>query len=221
MTRFLALLVLGMLLAASAQANPFQQLVPNTPPPLPAGCHAPPVITAKIDVKEVMLVEDKPEGHQHLQHGDKTLQGLAQMTYGFEMAFRFERIRSSEAECTRIAEIEVSAGWDAPAVWLRPELQPGSCAYRVALDHEMQHIQNYRDHLERFGRAAKSELPVLLRGETVARVEGDVVAEEAEMKAKAMQAAHRLHDQSFAIAEAADHAMDTPEEYRRVAALCR
>jgi len=190
---------------------------------VPETCLEVPRISTDIRIQNPELTREKPRGLTSHHSSTGVLQGLAHMAYGFEIGFTLERIRSDQGICVRIAEMNVRAGLKRPEIWLRPGLQKGTCQYDVTVDHELEHVLNYHDHLRRLEQSVQRELPILLRGKAYYRVESMAEAAVAEerLKAEAMKIVSGLHDRSYAAAEALDRAMDSPAEYRRLSNICR
>lgn len=189
---------------------------------LPETCLKAPSISTDIQIRDPELTTRKPRGmFNHPENG--ALQGLAHMAYGFEVGFVLERIRSDQGVCVRISSMEIKAGHETPQIWLRPGLRKNSCEYDVTIEHELQHVQNYHDHLKRFERSVQRELASLMRGNGYYKVNSMVEAAVAEerLKSEAMEIVGRLHDRSYQTAESQDSFMDSPAEYRRLSNICR
>jgi len=118
-----------------------------------------------------VLTREKPRDLQGLKSNTGVLQGLAHMAYGFEVGFGLERIRSDQGTCVRIASMNVKSGHITPKIWLRPEIQKGTCPYNVTIEHELEHVENYHDHLVRFEGMIDRELAIMMRANAYYRVE--------------------------------------------------
>lgn len=190
---------------------------------LPATCLKAPAVSTDIQIRDPELTGRKPRGMFSHPENIGVLQGLAHMSYGFEIGFVLERIRSDQGVCVRISSMEIKAGHETPQIWLRPGLRKNSCEYDVTIEHELQHVQNFHDHLKRFEQSVQRELGSLMRGNGYYKVNSMVEAAVAEerLKSEAMQIVSRLHDRSYQIAESQDGTMDSPAEYRRLSNICR
>ena len=198
----------------------FQLASGNT---VPKDCLLLPRITSDIRVLNPELTRQKPYGLSNHHSSTGQLQGLADMKYGFDILFVFEGIQSHRGACVRIVSMDIKAGHDSPQIWLRPNLEKGSCEYNSVVEHELQHVRNYHDHLRRFKSSIGREFPILMRGKSYVGIDtmaGSSAAQEI-LKADGSRFVQQLHDRSAARAEALDRAMDTPEEYRRMSQRCR
>jgi hypothetical protein len=190
---------------------------------LPEECLSAPLITTSIQIQNPELTPNKPRDLRGFHSKTGVLQGLAHMAYGFEVSFGLERISSSQGFCVRIASMDVKAGHVKPQIWVRPELQKGTCAYDTTIEHELEHVQNFHDHLRRFDVAVRRELHIAMRANAYYRVESmaDAAVAEERLKAEAMEAVSAIHDRSYQIANDLDQRMDSPSEYRRLSNICR
>lgn len=186
-------------------------------------CLAAPSVTTDIRLQNPELTRTKPRDLSGLRSSQGVLQGLAHMAYGYEIQYTLERIRSDDGYCIRVSEMEISAGRRVPQIWLKPGLSKGTCAYDVTVEHEMDHVRNYHEHLESFRDALERELPVMLEGRAYYRITSadDLGRAEERLKSETMDMVDRLHERSYEIARQKDFRMDSPAEYRRLAGLCR
>ena len=186
-------------------------------------CRVEPRITVDIRILNPRQIRQKPRGYDSSHTNSHGLQGLAYMEAGFEVSFVFEHISSGQNPvCVRIRSMEIRAGHEAPLVWLRPELVTGSCEYKVTLEHELEHVNYFQDHLRRFRTSILHELPVLVRyrGYSPVNEAGTGMAEK-RLEANTMKIINVLYNRSMAISDRLDEALDSPEEYRRLSNLCR
>lgn len=185
-------------------------------------CLNAPQIKTNIAILRPEITKQKPhnpKGH-HTTTGE--LQGLAHMFYGFEISFTLERISSSEGYCVRIAEMTVISGQQTPKIWILPRLAEGSCMYNTTFEHEMQHVQNYHDHLARFEKSVREELPIILKGQAYYQISSIGESKRAEklLEDEALAAVAALHDRSYDKSAMKDEIMDSPSEYRRLSQVC-
>ncbi len=186
-------------------------------------CLQPPGISTDIRKQNPELTANKPKDLGGLRTSEGVLQGLAHMSYGFEISFTLERISTDEGYCVRISEMVVLSGLIKPKIWIKPDLQKGSCTYDTTIDHEMQHVKNYHDHLVRFEAAVKSELPIILKGNAYYQIGSIAEAKRAEkmLESEVVAAVKVLHDHSYDKAAAQDLMMDSPSEYLRLSQHCK
>lgn len=186
-----------------------------------AFCKKAPDIQTEFSYLEPVFQNTRPAGSER-QRNEELLMGLAYIGYGYDVTFLFERIGSSAGICIRVADIHIASGTEPPIVYLNPEIEPGSCEHRVTITHELEHVQNYYDHLERFEMSLKRELGYLLQGETSIEVssEDEVDRIEATIKNRISEAVKTLHTRSHELSRKKDAAMDTYGEYVRLSNLC-
>lgn len=187
----------------------------------PETCLEAPLIDTNIQILDPVIVRDKPDTSTlRSSHGE--LQGLANMTYGFNVDFTFEQVRSDQGYCVRVADMTVNAGSVAPEIWLKRTLTEGTCRYGVTMTHERQHVTNYQNHLRRFDQALQQELPLMMKGRAYYKVTSseDMGTARARLQTEAMALIQKLHDRSYRVSQEQDFAMDSPAEYRRLSRLC-
>jgi hypothetical protein len=186
-------------------------------------CLEAPKITSDVRIHNPELTREKPKDLEGYTSSTGVLQGLAHMAYGFEVEFTLEKIRTSEGFCIHISDMKINSGHKTPQVWLRPGLKKGSCSYDATVEHELQHVSNYHDHLRSFDQAVQRELPLMMRGSSYYKIETILEGVQAEerLKNEAVELVRKLHDRSYRKAEKIDISMDSPSEYRRLSNLCR
>ncbi|HDZ53368.1 hypothetical protein LCGC14_0043060 [marine sediment metagenome] len=185
-------------------------------------CLKSPHIKTDISLLSPQITKQKPQNPNGHHPATGELQGLAHMLYGFELSFSLERISSSEGYCVRIAQITVHSGQQTPEIWILPRLSEGSCMYNTTYEHEMQHVQNYHDHLARFEKAILEELPIILKGQAYYQISsiGESKRAEKMLQDEALAAVAKLHDRSYEKSSLKDQIMDSPSEYRRLSQVC-
>lgn len=189
----------------------------------PATCLLIPEISTETKISNPQLTRTRPSDLSGLTSSTGVLQGLAHIAYGFEVQFNFERIRSEQGICVHIQSMHIKSGGTPPVIWVRPGLNKGSCEYETTIDHEMDHVRNYHEHLKRFEAIVESELSILMRGKAYYKVNSmpEAAIAEERLKSEVMKTIGDLHQRSYDIAEQKDHEMDSPSEYNRLSRLCR
>jgi hypothetical protein len=123
--------------------------------------------------------------------------------------------------CIWVARVTITAELDRRTIWIIRERRPGTCAYDVVLGHERKHESVddavLEESRERLSRALVAALAT--QGATTVR---ETERSEAEHRlTSAVEAAFRRATQELTRErEARQHDVDTPVEYRRVAAAC-
>jgi hypothetical protein len=123
----------------------------------------------------------------------------------------------TDTECLRPL-VNVSLSYEPIVIYVGREFEPGSCAYREILAHEMRHLKAYVDYLP------KVESRVLDR--MAQRFDGrPVVAPRGQALQRVQQELDRTWmpflKREMAQAKARQAAIDSPKEYARLGKVCR
>lgn len=169
-------------------------------------------------------VTTKPRTASELRTAQGTVHGLAKLSYDLEADIRFESTRIGNTTCVRVRHVAVKAGTAAPEVWLHPEVgrQRGSCRWRVAWNHEMEHVQIHYGYLSRLNQAISQSLPQLLRELPPVELTQtmSVGTAQAILQKRIMMEIDAINKASIAEARMKHARIDTPSEYRRLASKC-
>ena len=145
--------------------------------------------------------------------------GLMGRDLQWEFKVKVQGQRLSGGYCVGLAHAEMTIGYDRIRVYVDRRYRPGTCQYKVILEHENQHVRNFKDTLT-------SYLPVIRR---------QLAAEAAALPpvtARSMNAGARyfvgalrdrltpLIDRMQADMAEADRRLDTPASYRATQARC-
>ena len=222
---FVMLILLSGYVYANALESFFNRtgLQENSAEQILNACRIEPRVMVDIVIPGPRKVRDKPHGYEGFHTDSHGQQGLAFISGGFDVSFALEHIRAGQNPgCVRIRSLKVTAGYEPPQIWLDPKIRKGSCEYGVVLNHELQHVQHFQDHLKKFRTSVLHELPVLVRRQGYSIVDmGGVEAAEDRLKVSTMNIINSLHDRSWAVSEKLDAALDSPAEYWRLSNLCR
>lgn len=120
-------------------------------------------------------------------------------------------------ECLRPL-IAVSLSYEPIVIYVGREFEPGTCAYREILAHEMRHLKAYIDYLPKVERRVLDRMARRFDGRPVLAPQG--------------QALHRVQQEldrtwmpflkrAMAEAKARQAAIDSPKEYARLGKVCR
>ncbi|MFX4300003.1 hypothetical protein [Pseudosulfitobacter pseudonitzschiae] len=185
-------------------------------------CRKPPVISIKTPILDPVFTHQRPANIRGFSQTNGVLQGSASMPYGYNILYTFERIQSGNSNCVRIKELVLRSSFENPSIWLRPGLDRSSCAYRVTVEHEMDHIENFHDHIERFGNRMRKDLPDFMQAENFRAVSSarNFPAAERYLEQRIKAYIEQQHTASYQISRTIDRSMDTPEEYRRLSRMC-
>jgi hypothetical protein len=120
-------------------------------------------------------------------------------------------------ECLRPL-VNVSLSYEPIVIYVGREFEPGSCAYREILAHEMRHLKAYVDYLPKVESRVLDRMAQRFDGRPVVAPRG--------------QALHRVQQEldrtwmpflkrQMATAKARQAAIDSPKEYARLGKVCR
>lgn len=223
-----ALLVVGISLPSVTQAGGLDslfdkmQLALSTSVAPAAECMDLPFIDTDILIQDASMTTIKPSGNAYTPRFAGTLQGMAHVTYGFEVDFTLDRFRFEGGFCVRLSRIVVKTGHVAPEIWIRPGLVTGTCRYDTTLEHEKEHVGNYHEHLRAFEAQVTRVLPRALAGAsyyTIISMDESRRAEE-QLKDEVVELLTAMHEVSYRVAEGKDMLMDLPSEYSRLSNAC-
>lgn len=187
-------------------------------------CVSPPPIFT--DVRLLPPVSgNRPDSHAVAAHrvgAHDALVGAATMRYGFEVVVDTGMMRIGRSYCVHLERLDIRAGHTPPSIWMDPAHSGDACRRAVTLQHELEHVANFHEHLLRFEAAVHRNLRTALNkrsGQLIGTVD-DAIAARHELKSLVKDVVRELHEESYAIALEKDRAMDTPAEYARLAQLC-
>ena len=189
-------------------------------------CSRPVLVSHDIRILDpVPLVEfpsaSDPDGR--LTGIDKNhLNGLAVMTYGFRLDVEYRRHDGGVWSCMHVESVHVVSGTKAPGVWLSQGLDP--CERRQTLIHEVRHVLNYHDHLNRFRDAIDRELALRLGDVSWTWLDLDDrnagANARSRLEDRVVSLASDIHGRSERRASKLDELLDRPEAYRATYAPC-
>lgn len=203
-----------------------------TKPALAADCRLPGV-AATTDLKEIRGAIRFSNGYSGSQLEAKRRRGGAAAAPGpewhpvglmgrdlkWEFRAQVQGERRGNRYCVGLKHAEMTIGYDRIDVYVDRRYRPGSCQYQVILEHENQHVSNFRNILGTY-------LPVIRR-----RLADEAAAAPAisagTMSAGARHFVNLLRDRLTPLIEqmqaemaAADARLDTADSYRATQARC-
>ena len=104
-------------------------------------------------------------------------------------------------------------------VGIAREIAPGSCRYRETLEHELRHVQAYQAHIEQVRTRLERNLNEALLQQG-ARLYADESSAQELLARDVMPRVARLTTKLMSTVTKAHRAIDTPEEYARLAEVC-
>lgn len=133
----------------------------------------------------------------------------------------YQAIKSGDRYCFWVDDIEVDLIYTALDVYIAKEYGPPSCAYRVILEHEKQHVAVLREHAERYTPDVRKALTSLLIPDPKhpALVDSTEAAEQ-KIEALFQELLSPIFERMQVSIDQAQAALDTPEAYRQVYDSC-
>ncbi len=125
--------------------------------------------------------------------------------------------RTQRWECAS-PQLTVSYGFSPVTVYVAREIPQGSCAYDAVYRHEQQHVKIYHDHLVAIEKRLAEALQN--RFSTGKPWRGPVGETRARLQRELDERWIPFFEREIGQAEPAQAAIDTPEQYARVAASC-
>ena len=156
----------------------------------------------------------------HNTGGGVTL-GLAGGPISITVRGQFQSTSLKNNACVELKKLEVLF-WAKPEVHIANNFKKGSCEYREVLGHEQKHIRTLRQFVKQQAPKLKREVRKIVKSTRTQYKVKDTQASTAQKKIE-KQIFKRLEayqNRIMPVLQARQKAIDTPEEYRRVAARC-
>lgn len=120
-------------------------------------------------------------------------------------------------ECLRPL-VNVSLSYEPIVIYVGREFEPGTCAYREILAHEMRHLKAYVDYLPKVERRVLDRMAQRFDGRPVVAPQGQALRRvQQELDRTWMPFLKR----EMAAAKARQAGIDSPKEYARLGKVCR
>jgi hypothetical protein len=204
---------LGAMLLVLLPLAPAQATL-SCPPPRPTI-----EVTTALDPPRIDNSLSQPALRQRAGRGHPLGLYVAEVEVRWSIAIA--RLDGGSEACRWIAKVEVAITARSRVIYVLRERQPGTCAYASVMTHERQHqatddavIEEYRSRIQDATAAAVSSLPI---GPFAV---GDAAVAEKRLTRPVSAAIEREFKALKREREARQKAVDTPEEYRRIAAAC-
>jgi hypothetical protein len=214
-----ALLLLGILLAGCGKSpGPFASFETR--------CAQLPAARYQVGTVPIVVGEDDTQGVAELtaKSGASAERhrtyGLTVANFGHETETRLRILEdSSTGRACASPEIDVTLSMRPTTVYVARELDGDRCQHDATHEHEMRHVDAYRELLAAAAVTLRDELPAAIAANTLTGPSaGDVRTRfDAQLRAYLndfMRTQHEVLAQRQAL-------IDTPEEYARVGAACR
>ena len=152
--------------------------------------------------------------------GSVTL-GLAGGPISITMKGRFQVSTMRGHSCIELSRLEVLF-WAKPQVHIASNFERGSCEYREVLAHEQKHIRVLRKFVREQAPKLKREVRKIVKATKTQHKVRDyqIEAAQSDVEKRIFKRIQAYQNRIMPILDARQKAIDTPEEYRRVAAQC-
>jgi len=157
----------------------------------------------------------------HSSNKGGTILGLAGGPIEIAMRGEYEIRTRKNKSCVRLSKIEV-VFWAKPVVVIASNFPQKSCEYREVLAHEQKHIRTTRKFIREFAPKMRREVRKII---DTSKLQTVISAEKIEQAQNQIQdpIVSRIfgyQNKIMPILRSRQEAIDTPEEYARVAAQC-
>ncbi len=186
-----------------------------------------PIVSTRIDYGKVnfeSIPKSKILSFEKLKNPDATL-GLTSADFSIKYDFGFEKYKIDEGICTIISSINFTIGYKNIDVLIEDKYEQGSCEYNAIKEHELGHVDIYKNELKYYGNLVLDELkrisadvgPIFFKknvsGKKIGRKIQKIVFENNNINLLKSKLENALVDKnSF---------YDSKEEYNRVRNLCQ
>ena len=185
---------------------------------------APPSIALELDMKpaEVSSGRSMAELRREARKGaDAHQTGLYQVEIARRTEVEVSIAQSTDRICVAVARVKVRVETPTRMIYVASEIEPSSCKYRVTLEHERQHerIDEEIIRAEVPARVASLAEPLAGLAAVAPASERDRTVRDVHDRAQAI--VRGLFVEVLAERQRKQLAIDTPQEYRRLANRCR
>ena len=186
---------------------------------------AKPEVTFELDMQPAGLSHERSMAELTREKNDADGHHLTGL-YHFELIRRTEVsvriVQTGDRVCAAVSRVSVRAEMPTRVIYVANDLEPGSCRYRVTLEHERDHERIdddfIRRRLEVEMEALRADFPIVATAAPVRATARDQTV--AELRARALAIVDRLFERLLYERHQAQRAIDTPYEYARLGALC-
>ena len=147
--------------------------------------------------------------------------GLAGGPISITTKGQFQVTSQSGKACVELKNLEVLF-WAKPQILIASNFQKGSCEYREVLAHEQKHIRTLRQFVKQQAPELKKEVRQIVKTSRVRYKvqENKISSAQKQIEQQIYSRLVAFQDKIMPILESRQKAIDTPEEYARVASKC-
>lgn len=183
-----------------------------------------PKVTVRLKTAKTKYIKNynaKTINQIHKNAGQGTILGLAGGPISIEMNGQYEIRTSNRKSCVQLSNVDVMF-WAKPVIVIASNFPKGSCEYRAVLAHEQKHIRTTRKFIREFAPKLRREVHDIIdnsRDHMVVSTESLQYAQK-QIQEPIIKRLIAYQNEIMPILQNRQNAIDTPEEYERVAAQC-
>jgi hypothetical protein len=147
--------------------------------------------------------------------------GLAGGPIDITAQYEFRMATLNGKTCVQLNKLEVLF-WAKPEVHIASNFKKGTCEYREVLGHEQKHIRTLRKFVREYAPKLKKEVPKIVDTSPTRRTvkERDIEKAQDDIMKNISARLFAYQKKIMPVLRSRQEAIDTPEEYRRVADRC-
>ncbi len=179
------------------------------------------LVQAEVDAPRIVQREASRELGRMLgaRAGKGRALGLTEATPTYSVQVEVNSQAHSEGGVCAVPEVTVKLRYKDVRIGIARELAPGSCRYRETLEHEARHVSAYRQHAVFVQERLQQDLSAALSRQG-ARLYPDEAAAQEHLSEEVVPRVARLTSKLMSAVSKAHRAIDTVEEYERLAEVC-
>jgi hypothetical protein len=185
-----------------------------------------PTVTYQLDMKPAEISHERSQAELRNMSNRRTAShpiGLYVTRLAGGPRIDVATTRVEERDCVAVSKVDILFEMRTRSIFIARELERGSCTYRVTLAHERQHEQIDEDQIRRQlpsnVQNMRYDFSNLATSAPVRANERDQIVRA--FRERAQEIVDRMLERLFEERERAQLAIDTPQEYARLASLCR
>lgn len=157
----------------------------------------------------------------HNNDGGGTILGLAGGPIEIAMRGQYEIRSLNNKSCVQLAKVEV-VFWAKPVVVIASNFEKGSCEYREVLAHEQKHIRTTRKFIREYAPKLRKEVNKIIdtSRKHVVVSSGKIDQGQQKIQDPITKRLFAYQNKIMPVLRSRQEAIDTPEEYARVASRC-
>lgn len=153
--------------------------------------------------------------------GSPFVLGLGGGGYDLTTKLQFEVKSQGSLSCVRVANVEGHFTVE-PLMLIARDYRKGTCEYNAVLEHEKKHLSTLLDFQQEYARKFKIRLKKIIKDVNTAQVASNSQVEliQQQIQNQINTQVQAYFDQITPVLQRRQQEVDSPEEYRRVNAMC-